>query len=125
LAEASLSLAVPPCQGILWWLLLRGSQSRYGCGVMTMTSVSNLDDDLRLSGVCAASVGCQGGCVSPSDGRLPERSAWVFVLVFGRFSINKPTTYSSLLMKRQVFPRLKNDIANGTSFLKHWVRLHV
>jgi hypothetical protein len=63
---------------------------------MTMTLVGNLDGDLPFSGVCAVHVGCQGGCVCPRDGRAPQRSARVFVLVFGRFYVNK---LASLLMK--------------------------
>jgi hypothetical protein len=60
LALASLNLAVPLRQGLLCWSLFGEVRVAPECGMMTMTPVCNLDDDLRLGGVCAASVGCQG-----------------------------------------------------------------
>jgi hypothetical protein len=56
-----------------------------------LTLVGNLDDDLLFGGVFAASVGSQGGCVSPRDGCAPQRSARVFVPNTGHlfFSINE------------------------------------
>jgi hypothetical protein len=47
------------------------------------------------------------------DGRVPSRSAWVFVLVFDRFFVNKLTTYSSLLMKMANLVLFKKKILNS------------
>jgi hypothetical protein len=77
------------------------SESLARGGVMTMTSMSNLDGCSRFGGVCAACVGsqvgwvCSGGLVWPwacvvcllLGGLVP------FVSVFARFPPKKPDTF--------------------------------